>query len=72
MELCDHVYTTSNKIRSLCSFAVFHIGICAPEISSLICVICLVTLEFNYSEQKTPKTLKKITPKNEDNSWSKL
>ena len=72
MELCDHVYTTSNKIRLLCFFAVFHIGVCAPEISSLIRVICLVTLEFNYSDTKNPQNIKKITPQNEDNSWSKL
>lgn len=63
MEFCDHVYTTSNKIRSLCSFAIFHIGISAPEISSLIWVIYLVTLEFNYSDTKNPQNIKKILPK---------
>lgn len=57
MEFCDHVYTTSNKIRSLCSFAVFHIGISAPEISSLICVIYLVTLSLIIViPKKPPKT----------------
>ena len=57
MEFCDHVYTTSNKIRSLCSFAVFHIGISAPEISSLICVIYLVTISLIIViPKKPPKT----------------
>ena len=58
-EFCDHVYTTSNKIRLLCSFAIFHIGISAPEISSLIWVIYLVSLEFNYSDTKNPQNIKK-------------
>lgn len=65
MEFCDDVYTTSNKIRSLCFFAIFHTGISALEIFSLMCVIYLAFLEFNYSDTHKKKTQKglKIPPK---------
>lgn len=52
MENCDHICTNSNKIRSFCSFAVFHIAISAVEIFSLTCLICFATLEFNCNATK--------------------
>ena len=61
MEFCDDVYTTSNKIRSLCFFAIFHTGISALEIFSLMCVIYLAILEFNY--RHTQKNKHKKDPK---------
>lgn len=68
MEFCDDVYTTSNKIRSLCFFAIFHTGISALEIFSLMCVIYLAFLEFNYSDthKKTNTKRTQNTPQNED------
>lgn len=46
--MCHHVYTTSNKIRSFCSFAIFHIGISALEFNC------------NDTKQKQSKILKKV------------
>lgn len=51
MEIYDVVYTSSNKIKSLCSFAIFPIGISVLETFSLTCVICLATPEFNDTKQ---------------------
>lgn len=66
MEFCDDVYTTSNKIRSLCFFAIFHTGISALEIFSLMCVIYLAFLEFNYSDTQKNTERTQNTPQNED------
>lgn len=62
VEICDHVSTNFNKIRSFCSFAIFHIAISVLEIFSLIYLICFSTREFNCNDtkQKQPQPPKKV------------
>lgn len=65
MEICDDIYTTSNKVRLFCFFAIFPIDISVLGIFSLICLVCLATSEFNFNDAKqkqckTPLIIKEL------------